>query len=155
MSFPPPDRTATAPAPWQAPRAVVWRRGWLLAWLLVCSLALAPLLGQMHRVVHAGGLAAATLHRPAQVEAEAACASCTAPIDWVHALFSGHGPADCQLLDQLHDGMAGPPSAVVLPPVWAEQARPMPPAMVRDGRTLAAFFDARAPPHCAPARLAA
>ncbi|WP_239009771.1 hypothetical protein [Delftia lacustris] len=132
-----------------------------MAWLLVWSIALAPLLGQMHRVVHAGGLASAsasatatataTAHGPVEVVAT----SCAAPVDWVHALFSGHGPADCQLLDQLHEGMAGPPPAVALPPFWGEQAEPAQPPIVRDGRVLAAFFDARGPPHPITARLAA
>jgi hypothetical protein len=131
-------------------RGVVPNRAWLLAWLLVWAIALAPLLGQMHRVVHAGGQAAATAHGPAEAGAVS-----NAPVDWVHALFSGHGPADCQLLDQLHEGMAGPPSAVVLPPFWGEQAQPAQPAIVRDGRMLAAFFDARGPPHPVTARLEA
>lgn len=151
MTCQPPDRSAPAQASRPVLRGAVPNRAWLLAWLLVWAIALAPLLGQMHRVVHAGGLAAATVHGPA----EAAPASWNAPADWVHALFSGHGPADCQLLDQLHEGMAGPPSAVVLPPFWGEQALPIQPTIVRDARVLAAFFDARGPPHPVTACLAA
>ena len=51
--------------------------------------------------------------------------------------------------------MAGPPSAVVLPPFWGEQAEPVQPVVVRDGRMLAAFFDARGPPHPITVYLAA
>src|SRR5256885_1482914 len=91
-----PERHLPAQASRLALRGAVPGRAWLVAWLLVCSIALAPLLGQMHRVVHAGGLAAATLHVPVEVVAT----SCNASVDWVHALFSSHGPADCQLLDQ-------------------------------------------------------
>lgn len=151
MPFKLPSRHSPAPASRLALRGAVPNRGWLLAWLLVWSIALAPLLGQMHRVVHAGGLATATAHGPVEVVAT----SCAAPVDWVHALFSGHGPADCQLLDQLHEGMAGPPPAVALPPFWGEQAEPAQPPIVRDGRVLAAFFDARGPPHPITARLVA
>ncbi|APE49601.1 hypothetical protein BO996_18040 [Delftia sp. HK171] len=151
MPLQPPERHLPTQASRLALRGAVPGRAWLVAWLLVWSIALAPLLGQMHRVVHAGGLAAATLHGPVEVVAT----SCNAPVDWVHALFSGHGPADCQLLDQLHEGMAGPPSAVVLPPFWGEQAEPVQPVVVRDGRMLAAFFDARGPPHPITVYLAA
>ena len=151
MPLQPPERHLPAQASRLALRGAVPDRAWLVAWLLVWSVALAPLLGQMHRVVHAGGLAAATLHGPVEVVAS----SCNAPVHRVHALFSGHGPADCQLLDQLHEGMAGPPPAVALPPVWGEQAEPAQPPIVRDGRVLAAFFDARGPPHPITARLAA
>src|SRR5258705_252079 len=62
-----PERHLPAQASRLALRGAVPGRAWLVAWLLVCSIALAPLLGQMHRVVHAGGLAAATLHVPVEV----------------------------------------------------------------------------------------
>jgi len=58
-----------------------------LAWL-VLALVLAPALGQMHRVLHlpvALGLAQPAGHDHG-----------------LGALFGGHSPADCQLLDQLH-----------------------------------------------------
>ena len=62
-----------------------------LAWL-VLALVLAPALGQMHRVLHlpvALGLAQPAGHDHG-----------------LGALFGGHSPADCQLLDQLHHGGA-------------------------------------------------
>lgn len=62
-----------------------------LAWL-VLALALAPALGQMHRVLHLPG--ALGLAQPAAHD------------HGLGALFGGHSPADCQLLDQLHHGGA-------------------------------------------------
>ena len=77
-------------SPFLLPRPRLARR-LALAWL-VLALVLAPALGQMHRVLHlpvAVGLAQPTGHDHG-----------------LGALFGGHSPADCQLLDQLHHGGA-------------------------------------------------
>ncbi len=113
------------------------RPAWLLAWTLVLAMVLAPLLGQMHRVVHLGSIAGLASDAPRAGQPAS---------DWVHALFDSHGPAGCQLLDQHHDGLAGPSAAPVLPLPCADRASPAPRAAVRDGRMLGAFFLARAPP---------
>lgn len=119
------------------PGGAVARPGGLLAWVLVLAIVLAPLLGQMHRVVHWGSMAGGATHA-LQPDKSAG--------DWVHALFDGHGPAGCQLLDQHHDGLAGPSAAPVLPLSWAAQPVACPHPAVRDGRMRVAFFHARAPP---------
>ncbi|WP_027016563.1 hypothetical protein [Comamonas composti] len=149
--------------PRSSARAVQRGRGlWLgvLNCLLVWALALAPMLGQMHRVVHAGAQtgsaaqgdnmhAGCTVHAAQDAwggAADLGAADCAVAMDWVHALFAGHGPADCQLLDQCHEALAGPPPVLDLPPYWAEYARPMPEPQVAHGRVPTAFFHARAPP---------
>ncbi|WP_042428931.1 hypothetical protein [Comamonas granuli] len=62
-----------------------------LAWLLL-ALVLAPALGQMHRALHLPGALGQAVH--------------AADGHGVAALFGGHSPADCQLLDQLSHGGA-------------------------------------------------
>ncbi len=110
------------------------RQPWALrlgAWWLVLALALAPALGRVHRVLHlpsALGVSAATVHAHG-----------------LGALFAGHGPADCQLLDQLTQG--GAPAAEW--PALAAAATPAcPPAQsVQALLPRAALpFQARAPP---------
>lgn len=137
MHFDRPAADAPAPALRHGPGDALARPAWLLAWALVLAIVLAPLLGQMHRVVHWGSMAGGTLHA-LQPELSAG--------NWVHALFDGHGPAECQLLDQHHEGLAGPPAALVLPLPWAEHPLACPRPAVRDGRMRVAFFHARAPP---------
>ncbi|QXZ11325.1 hypothetical protein KUF54_07050 [Comamonas sp. Y33R10-2] len=95
---------------------------WLMA-LLALAMVLGPTLGQMHRAVHAG-TAQSQSHAGHQARVAAASEStsqntsstcATDPLlgaSWVQALFAGHGPAECQLLDQAHHGLAGPPSAI-------------------------------------------
>lgn len=119
-----------------------------MAWLLAWAMVLAPLLGQMHRVVHLGNLAGQASHvqQPAVQPAAAQPYAAQPASDWVHALFDGHGPAGCQLLDQHHHELAGPPSLAPLPFIWAVHAVASATVPVRDGRMLAAFFHARAPP---------
>ncbi|WP_280191971.1 hypothetical protein [Delftia sp. PS-11] len=108
-----------------------------LAWVLACTLVLAPLLGQMHRVVHLGGLVSTASHaQPAGKPV----------FHWVHALFDGHGPSDCQLLDQHHHGLAGPCAVPSLPVLKPAHALPPFPFVTRGARIDAAFFHARAPP---------
>ena len=124
-------------------------RARLLVWVLAWALLLAPALGQMHRTLHAAGEGAT----PAVATALAATsvpAASEVPVhahaSWLHDLFGGHSPAQCQLLDQLHHGLAGPPSALQLAhalPVASGIARAH--AEPRQ-QWQAAFFDARAPP---------
>ena len=101
-----------------------------VAWL-VLALVLAPALGQMHRVLHlpvALGLAQPAGHDHG-----------------LGALFGGHSPADCQLLDQLHHGGAAvaesslplaPPDGQRVASPAAQPLRAAPPLP----------FQARAPP---------
>ena len=56
MPFKLPSRHSPAPASRLALRGAVPNRGWLLAWLLVWSIALAPLLGQPVSMVEHGVL---------------------------------------------------------------------------------------------------
>lgn len=137
MHFDRPAADSPAPALRHGSGGALARPAWLLAWTLVLAIVLAPLLGQMHRVVHWGGIAGASIH---------ALQPDPSPGDWVHALFDGHGPAGCQLLDQHHDGLAGPSAAPVLPVPWAQPPLACPPPAVHDGRMRVAFFHARAPP---------
>lgn len=146
MTLHPPAAQTPAHALRHAPGGAVARPAWLLAWALALAIALAPLLGHMHRVVHFGDTAGAAVQ---------AQQGGNATPDWVHALFDGHGPAGCQLLDQHHHGLAGPPAALVLPPLWADQASICPHRSVRDGRMRVAFFHARAPPRAITAALKA
>lgn len=100
-------------------------RCWLL-WALVWALVLSPLLGQMHRAAHATA-SAHTQH-------------------WLHALFPDHSPADCELLDQLSHGYAGPPAALSLTSVTPPGVVPLPAWQAPHDVATAVFFDPRAPP---------
>ena len=66
--------------------------------------------------------------------------------DWIHALFAGHGPAECQLLDQLHHALAGPPEAIELPQALPAAHFALPATTAPRAIPSAAHFDARAPP---------
>lgn len=117
------------------------RRGWL--WLLAWALVLAPLLGQMHRVVH-GPQAAFELGAP--LTTVVAAQAHEGDHDGFAPLFSGHGSdADCRLFDQLghSDALPGVP-ALMLP-----LAVPLFYLEFFEGEALArwtALFDARGPP---------
>ncbi|RKJ94121.1 hypothetical protein [Alicycliphilus denitrificans] len=111
------------------------RRRLALAWLLL-ALVLAPTLGRMHQVLHLPGGAAPQAHAHG-AERQA--------FDALHALFAGHGNADCQVLDQqtLVGAALGQAPALLqaqpqLPPVGAPAPAP--------GTGGAAPFHARAPP---------
>ena len=147
----------------------IWCMRWLMG-LLALTMVLGPTLGQMHRAVHAGAVSKGSPHvahlvghalqAAASVATGAAsgagssdCAADTAALSsscgqgaWVHALFAGHGPADCQLLDQASHALAGPPAVLefagVAPEVAQPQSRPSAPHSI----FIAASFDARAPP---------
>lgn len=106
-----------------------------LAWLLL-ALVLAPMLGRMHQV----------LHMPAGVDHSVhGHAGQQQVVDALHALFAGHGDADCQVLDQqtLVGAALGQAPALLqaqpqLPPAGAPAPAP--------GTGGAAPFHARAPP---------
>lgn len=134
--------------------------GWLTA-LLALAMVLGPTLGQMHRAVHAGagqnvahGLhwahAAVTTALLTQDTAVRDCSSdssgCASDLSWVHALFAGHGPAECQLLDQANHGYAGPPAVVAFVAPAPASALPQPFAPEPRAIFFAAPFDARGPP---------
>lgn len=119
-----PCHQSTAARPLPA-RGACW-----LPWALALALWLAPALVRMHEVVHS---TAGHVHGPADSER------------WVLALFAGHGPADCELLDQ-HSAWAGPPTGGALASVHPPQE---PPAAQEQRAVFggsAAFFDPRAPP---------
>ena len=153
----------------------------LLVWALVWAMLVAPVLGQMHRAVHAAGgegrasvtalnglssLAAWDSSDPADKQELAAyhAAGSFADCDddgagaarslsgaqahggWIHALFAGHGPAECQLLDQLHHALAGPPAAIELPQALPAAHFALPATTAPRAIPSAAHFDARAPP---------
>ena len=146
-------------------------QGWGAYWLasmLALAMVLGPTLGQMHRAVHAAGLAPAAAAAPgishAAHGAAADNSNCdglvapsllaeqgAAPADcptgnWVHALFAGHGPAECQLLDEASHGYAGPPAVAHFDAVAPESALPAPHLPRPRAIFVAASFDARAPP---------
>ena len=100
-------------------------------WWLALALALAPALGRMHRALH--------------LPAELGTSAHQAHAHGLAALFAGHSPADCQLLDQLTQG--GAPAAE-WPPLAAAPAPACPPAPAAQPlRPCAPLpFQARAPP---------
>lgn len=114
-------------------------RGFALGWLLL-ALVLAPALGRVHQIVHGlgtGGAQRGVLH--------AGAPGCSQTLDTLHALFAGHGSADCQVLDQLTLGGPAPAPLLALAqtapqpaPAFAFAAAPLP--------RRAAPFQARAPP---------
>lgn len=127
------------------PRLGASVRAW--CWSLLLALVLAPALGQMHRALHgAHGPAPAVLQANAPDRANTAQAYADLPAAslWA-ALFAGHSPADCQLLDQLTLGdlLHGAMPALV----QAAPQAPLPVARVQHAKAqrLAAFH-ARAPP---------
>ena len=133
-------------------------QGLRLIWALVFALLLAPALGQMHRAVHGHGTAVPgvrlataqtvqALAAPRLVkETGAQDAKQGAAQDWVHALFAGHHPAECQLLDQLHHSLGAPPPALSLAQALPPAGLALPALQAPRGTTSAAHFDARAPP---------
>lgn len=116
-----------------------WRRRLALAWLLL-GLVLAPALGRMHQVLHGPGSGAPPAHVHGHDEAKAPHA-----LDVLHALFAGHGSADCQVLDQ--QTLVGAVLAHAQAPV---QTQPQPPLAsapaAAPGTRRPAPFHARAPP---------
>ncbi|RGE47156.1 hypothetical protein DZC30_01205 [Comamonas testosteroni] len=125
--------------------------------MLALAMVLGPTLGQMHRAVHAAAVAPAlgygsSAHTAHASSADAAACVSTAAAnacgsgDWVHALFAGHGPADCQLLDQAGHGYAGPPALLQLAAVAPESAQVAVIFTRPRAIFVAASFDARAPP---------
>ena len=138
---------------------------WLMG-LLALVMVLGPTLGQMHRAVHAGGGAKSVAH--ARYDASYAAGQATAAIqstsaldcaqnstefpascgqsNWVHALFAGHGPSECPLLDQASHGLAGPPAVLEFASVAPETEQPQTFTAAEHRIFIAASFDARAPP---------
>jgi len=113
-----------------------------LGWLLL-ALVLAPALGRMHQIVHGLGTggAQATAHTSAHGSAGRA-------LDTLHALFAGHGSADCQVLDQ--QTLGGPAPAPLLALAHAApQPAPAAPLAAAPAPRRAAPFQARAPPNAA------
>jgi hypothetical protein len=122
------------------------RSRWLL-WLLAWALVLGPMLGQMHRVVHAAASPVAALVAAGDTQSvQAGRETGHTAENWVHALFAGHGPAGCQLLDQLSHGHAGPVAVDLFTPLAPQSDAPLWASQVPGCQRIAAFFDPRAPP---------
>ena len=138
---------ALRPATWIRPQRL---RLWA-AWL-VLALCFSGTLGQMHRVVHAPGLAA--LQAKAQAgNAMLAHSHAHGPGDaahahghgWLNALFGAHTDAECRLYDQL----SGDPALQGVPLVVLPLQLPTAQLLMRAGDFIArwvALFDARGPP---------
>lgn len=105
------------------------------------------MLGQMHRVVHAATSPVAALVATGDAQSAQAGSETGHPAEnWVHALFAGHGPAGCQLLDQLSHGYAGPVAIDLFTPLAPQSDIPLWASQVPGSQSIAAFFDPRAPP---------
>ena len=105
------------------------------------------MLGQMHRVVHAATSPVAALVATGNAQSAQAGSETGHPAEnWVHALFAGHGPAGCQLLDQLGHGYAGPVADDLFTPLAPQSDIPLWASQVSGSQSIAAFFDPRAPP---------
>ncbi|MDN5540764.1 MULTISPECIES: hypothetical protein [Comamonas] len=133
----------------------IWVMRWLMG-LLALAMVLGPTLGQMHRAVHAVNTTPAKSYvahsqpLPALSAAAGDCQSdnsgCTPHEDWVHALFAGHGPAECQLLDQANHGYAGPVAVLAFSAPPPDSFIPRPFAPAPRAVFIAAPLAARAPP---------
>lgn len=128
---------------------------WLMG-LLALAMVMGPTLGQMHRAVHGvntGPVKSYVVHSHALPTLSAAagdCQSdnsgCTSDLSWVHALFAGHGPAECQLLDQANHGYAGPVAVLAFSAPPPDSFIPRPFAPAPRAVFIAAPLAARAPP---------
>lgn len=137
----------------------IWVMRWLMG-LLALTMVLGPMLGQMHRAVHLGSAPggkvyavhshAAPALSAASAEAAGDClvdrSSCASDLSWVHALFAGHGPAECQLLDQANHGYAGPVAVLAFSAPPPDSFIPRPFAPAPRAVFIAAPLAARAPP---------
>nr|WP_240487539.1 hypothetical protein [Comamonas thiooxydans] len=137
----------------------IWVMRWLMG-LLALAMVLGPTLGQMHRAVHAVNTVPAksyVAHSHGQptssvvaVAAAGDCQSdnsgCAPDQGWVHALFAGHGPAECQLLDQANHGYAGPVAIKAFSAPAPDSFIPRPFAPAPRAIFIAAPLAARAPP---------
>ncbi|WP_313075218.1 hypothetical protein [Melaminivora sp.] len=114
-------------------------RRFALGWLLL-ALVLAPALGRVHQIVHGLGTTSAELAANAGAHSPASRA-----LDMLHALFAGHGSADCQVLDQ--QTLGGPTPAPLLALAHAApQATPAASLAAAPVARRTAPFQARAPP---------
>ena len=132
---------------------------WLMG-LLALAMVLGPTLGQMHRAVHLGSAPGGKIyavHSHAAPALSAASAevvgncpadrsSCASDLSWVHALFAGHGPAECQLLDQANHGYAGSVAVLAFSAPPPDSFIPRPFAPAPRAVFIAAPLAARAPP---------
>jgi hypothetical protein len=115
-------------------------------WGLLLALVLAPALGRWPQVLHATPApAVAALHDDGRAGGSAHATPAAHAPSLLAALFSGHAPIDCLLLDQLALGTALPCSAPVLPAA-APAVAPSAPAPERIAVRHVALFQARGPP---------
>ncbi|MEG0201761.1 MAG: hypothetical protein RR718_13505 [Comamonas sp.] len=143
--------TSRLPREVEGARERFWANRWLMA-LLALALVLGPALGQMHRVVHAAASSTATSAASSAGNAYGSAAvlatdsHVASGYGWIHDLFAGHGPAECQLLDEHNHGYAGPPALQAFTPVVPDTAVPLFVPQATAGQAVLAFFDARGPP---------
>ena len=119
-----------------APQACPRRLRLWAAWL-VLALCFSGTLGQMHRMLHAPGLA--------QAQAGAQGHESGHGHGWLDGLFGIHGDAECRLYDQLSGDPALPGVPLMLLPLQLPAAQ----LLLRQGDFVArwaALFDARGPP---------
>ena len=130
-------------------------------WWLAACLVLGPALGRMHQVLHGPLASAAAMAQiPFAAPGSAAAwlgAASPAPAHTVHhgsvhgghgsvhALFQGHGDADCELLDQLLFGGALLPAPLAVASLATASPPQDMPSEGIDARHRPAFL-ARAPP---------
>lgn len=115
-------------------------------WGLLLALVLAPALGRWHQVLHATPASAVVaLHDDGGAGGSVQATPAAHAPSLLAALFSGHAPIDCLLLDQLALGTALPCSAPVLPAA-APAVAPSAPAPERIAVRHVALFQARGPP---------
>jgi hypothetical protein len=115
-------------------------------WGLLLALVLAPALGRWHQVLHATPApAVVALHDDGGAGGSGHATPAAYAPSLLSALFSGHAPVDCLLLDQLALGTALPCSAPVLPPA-APAVAPSAPAPERIAVRHVGLFQARGPP---------
>lgn len=115
-------------------------------WALLLALVLSPALGRWHQVLHATPAPAVVALHDDDVAGGSvhAIPAAHAP-SLLAALFSGHAPIDCLLLDQMALGTALPCSAPVLPAA-APAVAPSAPVPERMAVRHVALFQARGPP---------
>lgn len=115
-------------------------------WALLLALVLAPALGRWHQVLHATPApAVVALHDDGVAGGSVQATPAAYAPSLLAALFSGHAPIDCLLLDQLALDIALPCSAPVLPEA-APAVAPSAPAPERMAVRHVALFQARGPP---------
>jgi hypothetical protein len=115
-------------------------------WALLLALVLSPALGRWHQILHTTAAPAVdALHDDGGAGGSGHATPAAHAPSLLAALFSGHAPIDCLLLDQLALGTALPCSAPELPAA-APAVAPSAPVPERMAVRHVALFQARGPP---------